>query len=212
MGLEKSAEKDIAEAVKAGEAEHKDEKRADSTEKKEEEEKADAAARADSQVATLTRQNAELQAELKRMNGTLSTLTRPLSSTDRDALAHAQVRADSVMSMFGASASAPLHGESPIEYRRRLASSLQKHSSEMKGVKLDALDGAMFKMAEDRIYADAQSAAMNPAEAPAGRLIPHVTYDEAGRRITRFTGDMDAWLAPFKATGASVKINRQQGA
>ncbi|SAK53474.1 NUDIX domain protein [Caballeronia calidae] len=212
MHLEREAESDIEKAVKAGEAEHGDEKRADSAEKEGEEEKADAAARADSQKR-LERENADLRAQIKRMDGTLSTLTRPLSATDRDSLAQAQTRADSVMSMFGNSASAPLHGESPIDYRRRLASSLQKHSAEMKGVKLEALDGAMFKMAEDRIYADAQTAAMNPAEAPAGRLVEHVSHDVAGRKITRFSGDMDAWLTPFKATGTSVKfIREKQGA
>jgi hypothetical protein len=213
---EHAAVRELEEAERAGAAE----RRADANEspeekekrEKEEKERADSAARADSQVAALTRQNAELQAELKRMNSALTTLTKPLSAADRDALSTAQLRADSVMQLFGDNASVPLHGESPIEYRRRLAAKLQKHSTEMKGVKLEALEGAAFNAIEDRIYADAQSAALNPSAAPSGRLIPMVSRDEAGRQITRFAGDMDAWLAPFKATGAVVKLNRQPGA
>lgn len=209
MGLEKKAEGEIAAAIKEGEAEHRSEERADSAEKKDEEEKerADSAARADSQ--RLSRENAELREQIKRMNGTLSTLTKPLSTEDRDALATAQMRADSVMQMFGQSAAQPLHGESPIDYRRRLAAKLQSHSSDMKGVKLDSIDGPAFKLVEDRIYADAQSAALNPAAAPAGRLIPIVSRDEAGRQITRFTGDIDAWMGHFKAPGVVCKVNRQ---
>ncbi|VWD20702.1 NUDIX hydrolase [Burkholderia contaminans] len=209
MGLEKKAEGEIAAAIKEGGAERGSEERADSTEKKDEEEKerADSAARADSQ--RLARENAELRAHIKRMDGTLSTLTKPLSAEDRDALASAQMRADSVMQMFGQNATAPLHGESPIEYRRRLASKLAPHSSEMKGVKLDALDGAAFKLVEDRIYADAQTAALNPASAPAGRLIPIISRDEAGRQITRFSGDIAAWMQHFTAPGVVCKLNRQ---
>ncbi|MEI1392204.1 NUDIX hydrolase, partial [Klebsiella pneumoniae] len=110
---------------------------------------------------------------------------------------------------FGQSASAPLHGESPIDYRRRLASKLAPHSAEMKGVKLDAIDGAAFNLVEDRIYADAQVAARNPASAPAGRLIPIVSRDEAGRQITRFTGDIASWMQHFTAPGVVCKLNRQ---
>ncbi len=209
MGLEKKAEGEITAAIKEGEAEHREEERADSAEKKDEGEKerADSAARADSQ--RLARENAELRAQIQRMDGTLSTLTKPLSAEDRDALATAQMRADSVMQMFGQNATAPLHGESPIDYRRRLASKLASHSPDMKGVKLDALDGAAFKLVEDRIYADAQTAAMNPAAAPTGRLIPIVSRDEAGRQITRFTGDIASWMQHFTAPGVVCKLNRQ---
>ncbi|KVK89909.1 NUDIX domain-containing protein [Burkholderia sp. MSMB1498] len=209
MGLEKKAEGEIAAAIKEGEAEHREEERADSAEKKDEDEKerADSAARADSQ--RLARENAELRAQIQRMDGTLSTLVKPLSVEDRDALASAQMRADSVMQMFGQNATAPLHGESPIDYRKRLASKLASHSPDMKGVKLDALDGAAFKVVEDKIYADAQVAARNPASAPAGRLIPIVSRDEAGRQITRFAGDIATWMQHFTSPGVVCKLNRQ---
>ncbi|WP_369050501.1 DUF2213 domain-containing protein [Burkholderia gladioli] len=209
---EAAAARELAEAEAAGAAE----RRADSAETEEEKEKrekeskerADSAARADAQ-GRLERENAELRARIERMDGRIASMTKPLSTEDRDALATAQMRADSVMQMFGQSAAQPLHGESPIDYRRRLASKLQSHSSDMKGVKLDSIDGPAFKLVEDRIYADAQSAALNPAAAPAGRLIPLVSRDEAGRQITRFTGDIDAWMGHFKAPGVVCKVNRQ---
>ncbi|HGF4015958.1 NUDIX domain-containing protein [Burkholderia cenocepacia] len=214
MEHEHAAARELAEAERAGAAEHRDEERADAAacermdSAESEDERADSAARADSQKR-LERENAELRAQIQRMDGTLSTLTKPLSAEDRDALATAQMRADSVMQMFGQNATAPLHGESPIDYRRRLASKLASHSPDMKGVKLDALDGAAFKLVEDRIYADAQTAAMNPAAAPAGRLIPIVSRDEAGRQITRFTGDIASWMQHFTAPGVVCKLNRQ---
>ncbi len=209
---EAAAARELAEAEAAGAAE----RRADAAEpgkepekpKKEDEERADSAARADAQ-GRLERENAELRARIERMDGRITSMTKPLSTEDRDALATAQMRADSVMQMFGQSAAMPLHGESPIDYRRRLAAKLQSHSSDMKGVKLDSIDGPAFKLVEDRIYADAQSAALNPAAAPAGRLIPLVSRDEAGRQITRFTGDIDAWMGHFKAPGVVCKVNRQ---
>ncbi|WP_253185357.1 DUF2213 domain-containing protein [Burkholderia plantarii] len=211
-GHEAAAARELAEAEAAGAAE----RRADAAEpgkepekpKKEDEERADSAARADAQ-GRLERENAELRARIERMDGHIASMTKPLSTEDRDALATAQMRADSVMQMFGQSAAMPLHGESPIDYRRRLAAKLQSHSSDMKGVKLDSIDGPAFKLVEDRIYADAQSAALNPAAAPAGRLIPLVSRDEAGRQITRFTGDIDAWMGHFKAPGVVCKVNRQ---
>ncbi|WP_269145866.1 NUDIX domain-containing protein [Burkholderia pseudomultivorans] len=213
VGHEHAAARELAEAERAGAAEHRDEERADAAgcermdSAESEEERADSAARADSQ--RLARENAELRAQIKRMDGTLSTLVKPLSIEDRDALASAQMRADSVMQMFGQNATAPLHGESPIDYRKRLASKLASHSPDMKGVKLDALDGAAFKVVEDKIYADAQVAARNPASAPAGRLIPIVSRDEAGRQITRFTGDIAAWMQHFTSPGVVCKLNRQ---
>ena len=201
---EEAAKTDLAKAIGEGKKEGEEERRADSSEaeKRADEEKA----RADAQA----RENADLKRQIAAMDARLTTLTTPLSASDRDALASAQSRADSVMQMFGDSASAPLHGEDPIAYRKRLAAKLQKHSADMKDVKLDSLDGGAFAVIEDRIYADAQATAKTPAALPAGRLVPHVRMDEAGRRITTFSGDMDAWMAPFKSTGAVCKFNRDQ--
>ena len=204
---ESEAKKIAAEAKELEKGEKKEEgkdKEIEKEAKKIEQEKADAAARKDSEQAALI---ASMQAQL-------SVLTQPLSAADRDQLSAAQSRADSVAQMYGDSAAAPLHGESPIAYRRRLASKFQKHSKEFADIKLDALDGPVFDQVEGKIYADAQSHAMSPAVAVAGRLIPHVRQDSAGRSITTYTGDMDAWLGMFKAKPVYITgINtRTQGA
>ncbi|NDU92426.1 MAG: NUDIX hydrolase, partial [Ferrovum sp.] len=78
-------------------------------------------------------------------------------------------------------------------------------------VKLDAIEGPTFDLVEKTIYADAHTAALNPAEATTGRLIPMVERDSAGRQITRFAGDIKAFMAPFMAPGQTVAIRRPQG-
>ncbi len=181
-------------------SEEKKEEKADSDEKKEDKE-----ARADSVDV------AALRAELATVNATLAAVTAPMSNSDRDALATAQARADAVAQMFGDSVTPPLHGESPLSYRKRLASKFQKHSPQFKDVKLDAIEGPTFDLVEKTIYADAHTAALSPAEATTGRLIPMVERDSAGRQITRFAGDIKAFMAPFMAPGQTVAIRRPQG-
>src|SRR5208337_5006219 len=143
--------------------------------KKEEEEKK----RADSNV--LAKENAELRAAVATVNERLNRMNRELTSSEKDELAAAQGRADALAQYFGERASAPLAGETPISYRRRLAAKYQKHSVEFKDVKLDSLEGVTFKAIEDRIYADAQTASASPTIQLPGRLIPHVRTDQAGR-------------------------------
>jgi 8-oxo-dGTP pyrophosphatase MutT (NUDIX family) len=180
--------------------------RRDSEEKerkeKEEMERKDAAERLDAQ----SRENADLKAKLEAMNARITSLTTPLSVSDRDALSSAQARWDSVAQMLGDSIPAPLHGESPIAYRQRLASRFQKHSDKFKGIRLDSLDGVVFDTVEEQIRMDAQAYAKSPAVSPTGKLIPIVRSDEAGRRITEYSGDMDAWLGFFKHQGQGVRL------
>ncbi len=207
--LEAKGETKPAEELKADKKgdsaeEPKEEKKADSAETKEEKamEKKEEA-RADSADV------AQMQAEIADLRQRLAGVTTPLSHADRDALAVAQGRADALAHMFGDHVTAPLYGESPLAYRKRLAAVFQKHSSKFKDVKLDAIDGPTFDLVEQTIYADAHTAAMNPADAPAGRLIPMRETDAAGRTITRYAGDISAWLGPFMAPGQTVAIRRQ---
>ncbi len=197
----KDAEGD--EEAKKLEAEKADKARKDAEEveaKKTEEEKMDAQ----------TTENAELRRQIEEMSSRLNAATAPLSNADRDALSTAQARADSVAQMFGETVTAPLHNENPVAYRKRLAAKFQKHSESLKDVKLDSLEGPAFEIVESKIYADAQAVALNPSEGTAGRLIPMVRTDSAGRKITSFTGDPLAWMSPFMAPGAKVTLNRNQ--
>lgn len=214
--LAAGAQEETAEAKAAREAkERKDaELMADSTRlDSEEKERADKerlekdrkdAARADSQ----TRENAELKSQIAAMNARLTSLATPLSPSDRDALSAAQSRWDSIAQMFGDTVPAPLHGESPIAYRKRLATKYQKHSPSFKAARFDSIDDDSFGGIEEQIRMDAQAYARTPSVMPAGRLIPIVRYDEAGRKITEYSGDMDVWLNHFKHHGMVAKILR----
>jgi 8-oxo-dGTP pyrophosphatase MutT (NUDIX family) len=203
--VEESAEAKAARELKERQ-DAEDCARSDSEEKerkeKEEMERKDAAERLDAQ----SRENADLKAKLEAMNARITSLTTPLSVSDRDALSSAQARWDSVAQMLGDSIPAPLHGESPIAYRQRLASRFQKHSDKFKGIRLDSLDGVVFDTVEEQIRMDAQAYAKSPAVSPTGKLIPIVRSDEAGRRITEYSGDMDAWLGFFKHQGQGVRL------
>jgi 8-oxo-dGTP pyrophosphatase MutT (NUDIX family) len=168
----------------------------------EDKERADSAARMDAQA----RENADLKAKIEAMNARITSLTTPLSVSDRDQLSAAQARWDSVAQMFGEQASAPLHGESPIAYRKRLAAKYQKHSPGFKAIRFDSIDDDSFAAIEEQIRADAQAYAKSPSVMPAGRLVPIVRHDAAGRKITEYTGDMNAWLGFFKHEGASVRL------
>lgn len=181
------------------------EEKAEKEEKKDSEEKEERKAeKADSQ-----RENAELRKRIADMDKRLSEFAKPLSHEDREALATAQHRADSLAQLFGDSVAPPMHNESAISYRMRLAAKFQKHvkNDALKGARLDSLDAATFSLLEDQIYADAQSAAMHPAAPVAGRLIPQIRRDDSGRQITTYTGDIGAWMAPFTAPGVIAKIN-----
>lgn len=135
-------------------------------------------------------------------------LTTEVPVDERNALALAQSRADSVAAMFGDRASPPIPGERPIDYRKRQLGRFQKHSARFKDSRLDSLDEAMLGPIEDIVYADAVQAAKSPTVGSPGQLIPIVTRDQAGRQITRFGGDIGAFMAPFM-TGATVgRINR----
>lgn len=195
------------EAEREGKAEEKEEHKAEAAIKEAEkdgEKERKAEERADAQ----SRENRELRSKIAAMESRLANITRPLSATDRDQLAGAQARADSLAQAFGDSVSPPLHGERPIEYRKRLAEKFKKHSAAMKNEKFDGLSDGAFAIVEERIYADAQAAARSPAQMPAGRLMQHVRRDSAGREITEFTGDFAAAFGPFMAGGYKARLNR----
>ena len=160
------------------------------------------------EYADAIKRNEAMKAEIDSMNRKIEAMSRPLSNDDRDALASAQKRADGVYRAFGDSASAPLAGETPIAYRKRLAAKLQMHSKSFKDAALAPLEGPAFDAIESIIYADALAAAKSPMTANSGRLFPISYTDSAGRNITKFEGDIGAAFSHFMAQGAVAKINR----
>ena len=127
------------------------------------------------------------------------------------AYADCQAKADSVYSAFGKSASRPLQGESLTAYRKRMVRGLQAHSDEMKNVNINAIkDEAMLSVVEKRVYADALAASRGTGAIAKGQLIELHKKDRAGRTITEFRGDMEAWLGDFKLPAYRVmKFNTE---
>jgi hypothetical protein len=190
--------------AEAGE-DKKKEKEQEKAEKEEEEPVKDA--RKDSQ---LEKDNAELRLRLKALEGVVKGITTETPAAERDALAAAQHRADGVMAQLGGErAPAPVPGEASIDYRRRLANKLKKYSTRFKESRFDAYDPAALDLVEGEVYADAVASAKSAAGTTPGVLVPHVERDISGRQITRFYGDVGAFLEPFVPMSHQVvKINR----
>ena len=114
-------------------------------------------------------------------------------------------------SAFGKSASRPLQGESLTAYRKRMLRGLQAHSDEMKNVNINSIkDDAMLAVVEKRVYADALAASRGTGAIAKGQLIELHKKDRAGRTITEFRGDMEAWLGDFKLpTHRVMKFNTE---
>ena len=124
---------------------------------------------------------------------------------EESAYADCQAKADSVYSAFGKSASRPLQGESLMAYRKRMVRGLQAHSDEMKNININAIkDEAMLAVVEKRVYADAVAASRGNGAIAKGQLIEIHKKDRAGRTITEFRGDMEAWLGEFKLPASRV--------
>lgn len=193
-----SARMDAMDASKKDAAEE-DEKKADAEDEKSEEKKADKAkkdadeddgdkaAKADSVPAEVMNQIRDLQ----------SRIPAALSDADVNALADAQEKADAVASAFGERSIRPMAGETPINYRRRIASKYRDHSPDWKGVDLAALPDAALAVAEKAIFADAIRAADEGASAPNGGLVRITKSDDTGRRYYEYRGSPSAWMDGF---------------
>ncbi|HEE3612539.1 TPA: NUDIX hydrolase [Klebsiella pneumoniae] len=188
-------EKADAEAKEAEEAKAK----ADAEEKAAKE-KADAEAKekADEEEAermAKEKADSQLRQEIADLRSRIPT---ELSDEERNEVADAQVKADSVFSCFGKRAPVPLSGEKPLAYRRRLMIQLQEHSPDFKSVDLSSIaDSALLSVAEKTIYADAQKSAS--LSVGPGMLREIKRADATGRQISTFEGDPAATWAPFQS-------------
>lgn len=194
--------------AKDKEAEDKDKKEKSDSD---DEEKPKAKAKADKESATegdkaheriaQERAHAEREkadSELRREIAELrSRMPTELSDAERNEIADAQVKADSVFSCYGKRAPVPLQGEKPMAYRRRMMVQLQEHSADYKDVDLSAIaDAQVLRIAEKQIYADAQ--ASSSLSIGAGQLREIKRADATGRQISTFEGDPAACWAPFQ--------------
>ncbi|HBT6083970.1 NUDIX hydrolase [Klebsiella sp. C283] len=163
-------------------------------------EKADAEAKekADAEEAEkMAKEKADSQI-LQEIAELRSRIPTELSDEERNEVAEAQVKADSVFSSFGKRAPIPLSGEKPMAYRRRLMIQLQEHSPDYKAVDLSAIaDSQLLSTAEKHIYADAQKAAS--LSVGPGMLREIKRKDATGREISTFEGDPAVTWAPFQS-------------
>jgi hypothetical protein len=153
----------------------------------EDDEKADAA-RADAvEVRNLYRKLAD---QSKRLAELTDLVSKPLPDGLRKDLITAQSRADEVFTKFGAGMQAKpfMAGESVMDYRRRLAGELQKHSKKWEKLNLAKVDDEFFGTVETDIYADSVLAANSPQGMQPGRMTAR-TRDEGGHKITEYFGN-----------------------
>jgi hypothetical protein len=182
-------------------------KKADSEKEESEEEKkkkADAEMEAKAKADAEAEEKAKADAEEAKAKADAEEAERPM-------MADAQAKCDSVMASFGGQAPRPLLGENLLQYRRRLAAGVQKHSKAWAKVDLSRLDSEALAVAETQIYADAATAARSGQDVPAGVLLEIKTRDAAGRQVSTFRGHPRDWLDQFKSVPRGItKINKSQ--
>ena len=129
-----------------------------------------------------------------------------ISDADRERFAAIQEQADPVFQAFNDRAPAPMQGETPTQYKRRLGAKLQGHSPKWKDHRLSAIadEGILDTVLAD-VYADSMAAARRGVDVPAGHL-RMITRNSGGHVINEFEGTSDAWINQFaghsqRATG-----------
>lgn len=160
-------------------------------------------------TAALSVENVDLKARLAQLEAGFKDITRETPAAERDALAAAQARADSVAGLFGDRVAAPMAGETSLAYRRRQLDRFKQYSSRFKESRFDSADASMVSAIEEIVYNDAATAARTPAAATAGILIPRESRDQAGRLITRFEGDPMAWMQNYMSQGAHGSMKQK---
>ena len=177
---------------------------ADASKKDEDEKEEDKKADAMADEAPITRaEAARLRADLASLQARAPAL---ISDADREKLANIQADADPVFQAFNDRAPAPLEGEAPIAYKRRLAAKMQPHSDKWKSARLSAIaDEAVLDTVIADVYADSMVAARRGVDVPAGQL-RMITRQAGGHTINEFEGSPGAWVNQFaghsqRATG-----------
>lgn len=154
----------------------------------------------------------------RRITDVERALPKRVTESERAQLLAAQARADRAYAAYNDAAPRFMEGESLMEYRRRLAAPMQRHSTTWKDANIFAIaDSATFDIAENAIYNDAVQASRDISRFDVDDpLRPQVRHDDAGRKITEFVGMPSRWMSAF--SGRARKVDRivnprnQQGA
>jgi hypothetical protein len=196
---EEDKKKDAARADRQAKKDAAAKAKADADEK----EKVDAVAKAKADADEKEKADADAKAKAdadvrQRIADVEARLPRQMTDADYAAMADSQVKADRVYLMHSKRSPRPLDGESLFGYRRRIATDLKEHSPAWKDVDLRSIaDEMAFNNIEKAIYADAVTAAMNPATVGADTLREIVNEDVTGRKISTFVGSPSTWLSQF---------------
>jgi hypothetical protein len=153
----------------------------------------------------------QIKADSEKIANELADLKRKVEVRPDDeeaAFADVQARADDVFSALGERAPRALPGETLAGYRVRLARKLQPHSATLKEIDLAAIsraDAKGFTALEDRVYADAATAARNPTDVPVGALREIRKRRPGGGEIIEFAGQPISWMASFMQPAQYLK-------
>jgi hypothetical protein len=220
-------EKKKADAAKADKAradaeekERADKARADAEEK----EKADKA-KADAAKADAEEKEKEEEARADAVRKAVDAATAPLrdqlaaltsavhiSDSDEVLLANIQARADTALVNIGQKAPKFMAGETPVNYRRRLAAKYKVHSDLWKDKDLSdrsIVADSILDVVEAQIYYDLEHVKAD-AVAPTDTLRPIIKRDRTGREITEFVGNKRAWMGQFmSAPQLMVKLDKE---
>ena len=129
-----------------------------------------------------------------------------ISDADRSRFASIQEQADPVFQAFGDRAPAPMDGETPMQYKRRLGGKMQINSDKYKDARLSSIsDETLLDTVIADVYADSLVAARRGADVPMGAL-RMITKQSGGHTINEFVGDTESWMNSFagnsqRATG-----------
>lgn len=201
-----SDKEDEKEEAKADAKDEEEEAKADAKRKDDDDDEdkaeADSAPISRAEAMALRRQIADLNVRAPAI----------ISDSDRERYALFQEQADPAFQAFGDRAPAPLQGETPTQYKRRLGTKLQAHSPRWKDARLSALsDDVTLDTVVSDIYADAIGAARKGVDVPAGQL-REITTQIGGHTHVTFEGGPDSWMNAFagnsqRGTGSFLRPN-----
>jgi len=207
----------IADKKKADKADDDDDD-AKADDEEEEEKKADAAMcdededdkKADGEE---DRHQAKIADELASLKTKIADMQRELPDSEKEEIADAQYKADSIAAALGDTAPRPMFGEFPKSYRARLLEKFKKHSPAWKDLditKMARVDASILDIAEKQVYSDAMAAANMPSTYQPGMLREVKRRTDAGHTITEFRGDIGAAWSDFKATPKTAHLRPLQ--
>lgn len=188
----KDARRDAEEEEKMADKARRDARR--DAEEKEEMEREDARRR--DSAAEEERRHDSYISEIAGLKSELAALKpRSRSDSDRERFASIQEQAEPAFQAFSDRAPAPMDGETPLDYKRRLATKMQKHSDRWNDKRLSSIsDEEILDNVVGDIYADSLSAARRGVAVAPGELREITTRSLAGHTRIEFQGDAASWM------------------